>query len=134
MKRASIVALAVLSVGLGACVTAQQSKENMLSAAGFNMRPATTPQQLASLQKFPPNQIFVQSKNGKPAFFYADPTGCKCLYYGNQQNYQAYQQLRFQQNLADEQQMTAMMNQQNAYDMGPWIGGPYGGPGFWGPY
>ncbi len=129
MKSATIAALAVLSIGLGACVTAAQNKESMLSAAGFNMRPANTPQQLASLQKFPPNQIFMQSKNGKPVFFYADPKGCQCLYYGTQANYQAYQQMQFQQNLANQEEMTAMMNQDNAYDMGPW-GGPYG-PGFW---
>lgn len=36
--------------------------------------------------------------------------------------------MRFQQNIANQEEMTAMMNQ-DSYDMGPW-GGPYG-PGFW---
>lgn len=90
MKSATIAALAVLSIGLGACVTATQSKENMLAAAGFNMRQATTPQQLAALQKYPPNQIFALSKGGQPRYFYADPKGCQCLYYGNEANFQAY--------------------------------------------
>ncbi|MGE4373409.1 MAG: hypothetical protein AB7E29_11035 [Xanthobacter sp.] len=126
MKAKTIAVLGLIGLGLGACVTAAQQTGNMLSAAGFSMRQASTPQQQAQLQKFPANKFFVQSKNGEPRFFYADPQGCNCVYYGTQANYQAYQQMRFQQNMANEEQMTAMMNQQTAFDMGPWGPGPYG--------
>lgn len=132
MKRASIAVMALIGVSLGACVTAEQSREDMLSAAGFKMRPAATSDQIASLKKLPPHKFFVQVKNDQPIYFYADPTVCSCLYYGTQQNYQAYQQLRLQRSLADERQLTAAINQQTAFDMGPWGAfGPWGAPGYW---
>ena len=127
MKLATIAALAS-GLALAGCVTAVQEKENMLSAAGFNVRAATTPQQIASLKTLPPHKFVLQTKNGQTVYVYADPTVCGCLYYGTQQNYQAYRQMAFAQNLANEQQMTALMYQQAAaFDFGPW------GPGPWAP-
>nr|WP_246573903.1 hypothetical protein [Chelatococcus asaccharovorans] len=109
---------------LGACVGAVQDKENMMTAAGFNVRLADTPDKIAALKKLPPHKFFAQSKNNQVVYFYADPTICRCLYYGNQQAYQTYRQMAFQQNLADQQQMTAEINQQTAFDFGPW-GDPF---------
>lgn len=127
MKTASIAMLALLGVSLGACAAAVQNKENMLSAAGFNMRPASTPEQIASLKALPPNKFFVKTQNDQPIWFYADPSVCGCLYYGDQDAYQNYRQMVFQQNLANEQEMAAMMNQQAAFDFAPW-GDPFYGP------
>ncbi|MDR6951844.1 cytochrome c556 [Ancylobacter sp. 3268] len=126
MKLPSIAALMLVSVTAAACVTATQDKENMLSAAGFQMRLANTPEKVASLQKLPPHKFTVQSQNGQPVFLYADPTVCGCLYVGTQENFQNYQQMAFQQRMVNEQQMTAMMNQQAAFDYSPWGDGPWG--------
>ncbi|MBS7552199.1 hypothetical protein KHC23_00810 [Ancylobacter dichloromethanicus] len=124
MKMSAIAALTLIGVTTAACVTATQQKENMLSAAGFQIRLADTPAKIASLQSLPPHKFTVQNQNGQPVFLYADPTVCGCIYYGTQDNFAAYQQMVFQQQLASEQQMTAMMNQQMAFDYGPW-GGPF---------
>ncbi|GAB4065949.1 hypothetical protein KHC28_22520 [Ancylobacter sonchi] len=122
MKLSSIAVLALVSITAAGCVTATQDKENMLSAAGFRMRLADTPDKVASLKSLPPHKFTVQNQNGQPVYLYADPTVCGCIYYGTQDNFQAYQQMQYQQRLANEQQMTAMMNQQAAdsFDFGPW--------------
>ena len=124
VKRASIAVLAGTALMLGACATATQDKENMLSAAGFNTRLADTPAKIAALRKFPPHRFFVQNENNKPVYFYADPTICGCLYYGTQVNYQNYRQLAFVQRISNQQVMAAEMTQQMFFDMGPW-GGPF---------
>jgi hypothetical protein len=53
---------------------------------------------------------------------YADPQVCKCVYFGAQQNWDAYRQELFAQRIADEHQMTATMNQE------AWGGPPWGWP------
>ena len=69
-------------------------------------------------------------RNNKVIFPYADPTICGCLYVGTQQAYNQYKANQLQQHLADEQQMTASMYSDPAWNWGAW--GPWG-PGY-GPY
>jgi hypothetical protein len=57
--------------------------------------------------------------NGNLVYLYADPLDCGCVYFGTQQNWDAYKQEMFAKQIADEQQMTAIMNQE-AWDWGPW--------------
>jgi hypothetical protein len=119
-------ALALAGLVLAGCQTANvQNKENLLAAAGFQIRPADTPEKLAALKSLPPHKFVQQVKNGQPIWLYADPTICKCLYAGNQSAWQAYRQMVFQQNIASEQQMTALLNQQAAFDFGVWGPDPW---------
>ncbi|MCS0493667.1 hypothetical protein NVS89_01060 [Ancylobacter sp. MQZ15Z-1] len=120
MKLPSIAALALVSLAVAGCVTETENKENMLSAAGFQVRMADTPTKVASLKSLPPHQFIVQNKDGQPVYIYADPTVCGCIYYGNQSNFQSYQQMVFQQQIVSQEQMTAMINQQAAFDFGAW--------------
>ncbi|MEW6122296.1 MAG: hypothetical protein AB1698_06765 [Pseudomonadota bacterium] len=133
MNFRTIAIAGLLGLTVSGCVTAVKEKENMLAAAGFQMRIADTPERVASLKTMPPHKFTVQNQGGAPVYLYADPTVCGCIYYGTEENYQNYRQMMFQQRLANEQQMTAMMNQQMAFDYGPWGGpfvpGPYGPPG-----
>nr|WP_245404611.1 hypothetical protein [Ancylobacter gelatini] len=114
----------MIGLSTAGCVTAsqqeQQSKENLLAAAGFQMRLADTPARVASLKAMPANQFVVKSQNGQPVYLYADPVACGCVYYGSQNAFTAYQQMVFQQRIMSEQEMTAMMNQQAAFDFGVW--------------
>lgn len=126
MKIRMTVAL-FLGVFLVGCQSPSQvisGKENLLTAAGFVAKSATSPDQQASLKSLPANKFVQQTKNNQTVYLYADPVVCQCVYSGNQAAYSKYSQMVFQKNLADEQQMTATMAD-NAFDFGPW-------GGFWG--
>jgi hypothetical protein len=121
-KFASALAILGTCVALAACAQAVQNKEDMLAAAGFTLVPANTAQRQTALAALPPHKFVRQVRNGRVIYTYADPTICDCLYVGDQAAYGRYRQNVFQQNLANEQQMTAEMNQM---DWGPW------GSGWW---
>jgi hypothetical protein len=125
-KSLSNTAIVGLLLGIAGCTTPQQQvsqKEDLLSAAGFQVRVADSPQRIAALKSLPPNKFVTRVKNGQLVYQYADPLVCRCIYFGTQQNWDAYRQEVFQQRLADEAQMTAIMNQES-WDWGPW-GWPY---------
>jgi hypothetical protein len=137
-RAGSLLAL-LLSVGLlSACQTPQQrvmQHEDNLSAAGFIVKPANTPERQAMLQRLPPHK-FVQRVNGDNVhYIYADPLVCGCLYVGSQQAYNQYKHDQQQKNLADEQQMSAQMYSDSQWSWNAW--GPWGpeygfgyGPGY----
>jgi hypothetical protein len=115
--------IAGLILSITGCASPQQqvaSKEDLLAAAGFQVRVADTPQRLAAMKSLPPNKFVTRTMNGRPVYQYADPLVCRCVYFGTQQNWDAYRQEVFAKQLADEAQMTAIMNQ-SAWDSGPWL-------------
>jgi hypothetical protein len=121
-KPISFGAAAGLALGIAGCVSPQQQvaqKEDLLAAAGFQIRVADTPQRLAAMKTLPPNKFVTRVVNGQPVYQYADPLVCRCVYFGTQQNWAAYRQEVFAKQLADENQMTALMNQ-SAWEWGPW--------------
>jgi hypothetical protein len=137
--RRAILGVAIMSgIALGAgsltaCVSQQQQveqREYLLSAAGFIVRPANTPERQAMLNRLPPHK-FVQRVNGNVVHYvYADPLVCGCLYVGTQQAYNQYKANQLQKQLADEQQMTAQTYSDANWNWGAW--GPWtpAGPGF----
>lgn len=129
-RHAGAAALLLIVVSLTACQTQQQrivQHEDALAAAGFVVRIANTPQRQAMLHRLPPFR-FVQRVNGDTVHYvYADPLACGCLYVGTQQAYDQYRADRLQQNLADEQQMTAQVYSDAAWNWDAW--GPWG-PGY----
>jgi len=116
------LAFVSLCVGLSACAGQVQKKEDMLAAAGFTLVPVNTPQRQTSLAALPPHKFVRQVRNNAVIYTYADPTICDCLYVGNQAAYDRYRSEVFAKNLANEQQMTAQINEMN---WGPW------GPGWY---
>jgi hypothetical protein len=88
----------VLAVG---CSTTK-STENLLSAAGFKMMPADTPEKVAHLNSLPSGKITRVQRNGMLYFTYPDAKN-RMLYVGHQEQYQEYQRLRLQQQLTEEQ-------------------------------
>jgi len=122
MKLPVICTVAGLMLGVVGCASPQQQvsqKEDLLAAAGFQIRVADTPQRIAAMRSLPPNKFVTRVVNGSPVYQYADPLVCKCVYFGTEQNWDAYRQEMFAQRIADENQMTAIMNQE-AWDWGPW--------------
>src|SRR3979409_2038110 len=104
MKRYLGLAAIVLSLAGCAGLQAQDARatEQMLTAAGFQMKPADTAEKLAHLQTLPPGQIVARAGNGEPSYVYADGNVCKCLYTGTEQQYQEYRKLARQQTMSDE--------------------------------
>lgn len=62
---------------------AQQTTGQLLISSGFNPIAATTPELVARLMAFPPNQFLLRKKGNRPYYVYADPSGCTCAYVGN---------------------------------------------------
>jgi hypothetical protein len=130
LHHGSMIALLLAAGAVSGCATQQQivtQHEDNLAAAGFLVRPANTPARQDMLARLPPHR-FVQRTNGDSVHYvYADPLVCGCLYVGSQQAYNQYRRNEQQQHLADEQQLTAQMYSDPAWNWGAW--GPWN-PGF----
>ena len=112
---------ALLAVAVGCSTT--KEKENMLSAAGFQMVPANTPQTEAHLKSLPADKITTAQRDGKMYYTFPDPKS-NVLYVGQEAQYQKYRQLRYQKQMADEALNTAEMNNDAAWGAwGAWGGG-----------
>jgi hypothetical protein len=92
MKRVFVTALCI--VGFGGCAALQASDarwtEQALTAAGFQVVPADTPEKLAQITALTPRTLMRQSQQGEVRYVYADPTTCKCLYVGGELEYQRF--------------------------------------------
>jgi hypothetical protein len=129
------ISIAILSGFLMSCaaIKAQnvEDKEQLLAAAGFKLQLADTPEKLAHLKTLTQQKIVMHEKDGKNYYVYADATTCQCLYIGQDSNYQSFQQLQIQKNIAQEQQMSAEMNENAAMNWGMWGPGYDGMGGFY---
>ena len=99
--------------------------EQLLAAAGFKVKLADAPDKLAHAQTLTQHKLVPHEKDGQVYYVYADATTCKCVYWGNEDAYQRYQQLAVQQEIADEQRMAAQMNENAAMNWGMWGPGPW---------
>ncbi len=137
MRPTLIAALLGAGVALAGCETQQQvvsGKEDLLAAAGFEARPANTPEREAMLGRLPANRLVMREVGSKTVYLYGDPISCHCVYFGNSAAFSKYKQERFQQRIADEQQTTAELYSDPGWGFGPWGAGFWGGgPGFYGP-
>ncbi len=123
-----VIVLALIALAGCAAVQAIQKseatdKEQMLTAAGFKVRLADTPEKLAHLQTLIQRKLIAHSRDGNVYYVYADALACKCLYIGNEEAYQRYQEMVIQQRIANEQRMTAEMNYGAQMNWDMW--GPY---------
>src|ERR1700674_3003406 len=113
--------------------------EPMLSAAGFRMLTADTPQRQQQLASLVPLDVdYYVAKTGTLHYYMADPVFCKCMYIGTEENYQQYEKLKLNEQFQakegevsrenlEAQQMEEMDEQEemfNPYGMG--LVGPMG--------
>jgi len=104
-----------------------EQKEDLLSAAGFRVQPANTPERRASLRTLPEHRLVRQELNGRAVWVYADPLVCNCLYVGTPEAYQLYNRIKVERDIASDQLMAAQMLST------PWGMDPYGW-NVWGPW
>jgi len=100
------VLIAVAVISLAGCASYAeryaQANEQGLEAAGFERRPADTPEKLSSLQALSQRKIVIYTWQDRLYFAWPDARFCKCLYVGNEAQYQEYVRLGFEQKLRQE--------------------------------
>jgi hypothetical protein len=116
--------LALIRQGLAGCAALQmadtRTTEQMLAAAGFQMKAADTSERLAHVQMLTPRKVLLRPRNGEPYYVYADPAVCKCLYAANEQQYQEYRKLRLQKETANEKLRAVEEARDDGMDWGFW--------------
>ena len=100
-----------------------QANEEGLMAAGFERRPADTPEKLAALQALTQRRILVYTRQDRVYYVWPDARFCKCFYLGSEPQYQEYARLGFEQKLERERQTAAEENEAASLFEGPW--GPW---------
>jgi hypothetical protein len=115
--KALLAIAAVAGVAIGCSTT--KDRENMLSAAGFKAIPADTPERQTHLKSLPNDKLTTVQRNGTLYYVFPDQKQ-NVLYVGQEQQYQQYQQLRYQKQLADEQLSAASMNENAWGAWGAW--------------
>ena len=106
MRARSVFVVAAALLTLSGCAAIHRheavSTENLLSAAGFQMRAADDPERVQDLSAMPPLKIVARSRNNEATYTFADPYTCRCLYVGGAKEYSAYQHLVEEQQIAQE--------------------------------
>ena len=121
-----------------------QKIEPTLSAAGFTMLPADTPEREQKLSTLLPLQVqYYVGKTGKLHYWMADPYYCKCMYVGTEQAYQQYEKMKINEQLVakegeisrqnlEERQMEEMDFQEEMFNpYGMSLAGPMGPAMYW---
>jgi hypothetical protein len=105
MRRSLFIPLITLTLAGCAAIQVKDTRttEQLLAAAGFQMKVADTPEKIAHLQTLTPRKVLLRPRHGEPYYVYSDLTVCKCLYAGNEQQYQEFRNLLRQADIADEQ-------------------------------
>jgi hypothetical protein len=111
---ASVALFLAGCAGMGSANT-----ESLLTAAGFRARTPQTPKQQQIYAALSPYQVQRATVKGQVFYVYKDEKA-GVAYVGREQEYQRYQQLAIEQQIAQNQIMAAQMEQQAALD---WYGG-----------
>lgn len=118
-------------VGSLGCAHGQQRKpeemEQLLAASGFVMKLADTQEKLVELRAMEQHKLIAHTTDGGVYFTYADAEGCRCLFAGNQEAYQRFQELAVKQNIAEDYRKAAEAQQQAAMNWGMWGPWPWWG-------
>jgi capsule polysaccharide export protein KpsE/RkpR len=107
---ATLLAAALLLTGCATIERAnQQATERTLSAAGFQIVPANTPERQQALATLTPYRLQRLIQGNSVSYLYPD-TNQGLLYTGGQQEYARYQDLLIKQQIADENLTAAQLN------------------------
>ena len=125
-KRVSVMmigatVLLALMAGCATTTTSTQDTASMLVAAGFKTITPKTAAQQQKLQQLQTGQVATINRQGRTYYIVADPHQ-NLVYVGGPHEYQAYQQMRAQHQMAQENLQTAEMYQDAAMQWGAWGG------------
>src|SRR5438067_11778730 len=114
----SVFALLALTVGC-ATTSSTQNKDSMLVASGYKVITPKTAAQQQNLQQLPPGHVAMINRKDRTYYIYPDAAHNQA-YVGGPQEYQAYQQLRAANNIANETLETAEMYEDAEMQRGAW--------------
>ena len=113
------MALVLVGFAMGCASTSHQT-EDLLAASGFKVIPATSAEQQAHLKTLPNHKMSMVQRNGKEYFVYPDKEN-NVLYVGQNAQYQQYQKMRQEHQLAQEQADSNMLLADPGWNVwGPW--------------
>jgi hypothetical protein len=96
--------LLILVGALGGCAAIERQEaldtEKLLTAAGFQMRPADSAERRQHLASMPPHAIVARREGAKTVYTYADAQNCRCFYVGGGKAYAQYRQLEVSEEIA----------------------------------
>jgi hypothetical protein len=125
-----LIAVAVASAALFLTGCAEMGSGNttsLLTAAGFRARTPQTPTQQQIYAALPPYHVERATVPGKGVFYVYKDEKAGLAYVGREQEYQRYQQLAVQQQIAQNYYMAAEMDRAAAWS---WYGA-WGPRGMW---
>ena len=107
MSPKRVVLAIVLALGFAGCAAIRPNQtdwtEQLLTAAGFQVEPVATAEELAHLRTLKPRKVVQDRRDDEMRYVYADPDVCTCFYVGDEQQYQKYQTLKVQKEIAERQ-------------------------------
>jgi hypothetical protein len=123
-----IFAAAVSALLVAGCAgVGSANTTSLLTAAGFRARTPETPKQQELYAALPPYHVERAAVKGKGVFYVYKDEKAGVAYVGREQEYQHYQQLAIQQQIAQDQYMAAQMQADAAWG---WYGA-WGPRAFW---
>jgi hypothetical protein len=125
MIRSSGLALvAALVVSFSGCTAIDQisatQDEKLLQTAGFKVVPGDTPERIQALDTLAPGKISRIGRGGTIYYVYADPNECRCLWVGNQAQYERYQRLVMEEMVPEVEMVVVESGPDWSLDMEAW--------------
>ena len=126
-----VVATIALLILATACATTETSHIDMLTAAGFKLVPADTPEKQELLKSLAPDHLSFIKWKGKTFYVQPDVANNRA-YVGTPLQFHAYEKLRTERQMRNDDLMAAQMNHDAMTRWNSWGPSFYGG--FYGHY
>jgi len=114
-RRRGLVVLLAVTLALAGCASREEryasANEQGLAEAGFQRRPADTPAKMAHLQTMTQRKILVYKIQDRLVYVWADADVCRCLYVGDEAQFQKYERLGLEQKLGQERRTATEENE-----------------------
>ncbi|MSQ99555.1 MAG: hypothetical protein EXR85_09725 [Xanthomonadales bacterium] len=122
-----LAVMAFLALVAGCASVKLQDNENLAVAAGFKVITPTQPDQITLLKQLPAGKVTLITHEGKTYYVLPDVKN-NVAYVGGPKQYQAFQQIRLENKISNENLEAAQTNEMNEMEWNRW-----GGWGGWGP-
>src|SRR4051794_37015911 len=95
MRHALAYGMIAAALLFAAPAVAQQEVDTRLRSAGFKIRLASTPPEIALLRRVSPRIMLTRTDQARRYYVYADPDYCKCVYVGDEVALRTYREMEF---------------------------------------